>query len=329
MGSSKETFLRGLGIQATEVSGSRMMKVAHTALFRPAADDPVWGWAHEPRSLEPADVDIVNSMAARYEARAQSVNEKVITVAAQPIETPRGHVLLVQNGNRRATAADAAAALLRRRGVLAKDAPLIVLVEFVPCDFESAEARALFIADRSRLNTDPTQKPDTATILAYRVEQLLSQGMSAGDIATRWGRRRSEVEALERWDEVAASVQRKVDAGEIPIALLPELVTVPKGAQEERAAELQAQGVKTSKGATQRRNKAVEARDPWARPMGRRALWNVGKAVGETVTGGNRYAEGVADALKLASLTGEDAKKHLDNMPRKVADAIRKARAGS
>ena len=327
MGSSKETFLRGLGIQATEVSGSRMIRVPHTALLLA----PEGHWAHDPRSLYEPDPEMVRDMIGRFERKEPNANEKPILIWSDPVdangdEGEGASRLLVGDGSQRTNAVCAAFAELRRRKLLGAGDWLMMAVEWHKGDRASFLEARLQRNDHTRLS-----RPDTASVLAYRVAQLIPLGRTHAQIAAKIGRGVSSgvVEALERWDEVAASVQRKVDAGEIPLQLLPELVTLPKGAQEARAAELVAAGVRTSKGATQRRHREQEARDPWSRRMGALALWNVGKAIGETVTGGNRYAEGVADALKLASLSGDDAKKHLDNMPRKVADAIRKARAGS
>ena len=325
MGSSKETFLRNLGIQASEVSGSRMIRVPHTALLLA----PEGHWAHDPRSLYEPDPEMVRDMIGRFERKEPNANEKPLLCWPEPVDAKGdegGDRLLVGDGSQRTNAATAAFAELRRRKLLGAGDCLMLAVEWHKGDRASFLEARLQRNDHSRL-----ARPDTASVLAYRVAQLIPLGRTHAQIAAKIGRGVTSgvVEALERWDEVAAGVQRKIDAGDIPLALLPELVTLSKGAQEARAAELVAAGVRTSKGATRRRNKAQEVRDPWARPMGRRALWKVGKALGEPVWGGNRYAEGVADALKLASLSGEDAKKHLDNMPRKVADAIRLARGGA
>lgn len=322
MGSRKQA-LREMGIDAIEVSGSSLMRLPHTALFMPGPDDPEHGWAHDPRSLEEADPEMVRSMIERYETRQPNVNERAVTVLSELVKVGDAHRYIVHDGNRRTVSAYAAAEALRARKVLGKGEALTVLVEFY-----TPKDRAQFIADRIRLNRDPTRKPDTATVLAYRVSQLTQHRKTPAEIGALIGVKAGIVEALEVYErDTAASVRRRIDAGEIPIALLPEIQRKPKSEQEAHAATLIAAGVKTQKGATQRRNKAKDASDPWARRMSPRAMRDVSKAVTSANSKGDRYLEGVADALTLATLTGNDAAKHLDNMPRKVADLIRAARA--
>ena len=326
MGNAKQ-WLREAGIEAVEISGSRAMRVPHTALLLA----PPGHWAHDPRSLYEPDPEMVADMIERFTQREPNANSKPIYVWAETVnakgdEGPGAGFLLVGDGSQRTNAVRAAAAELRRRKLLGANGHLMVQVEF-----HLSSDRAAFLGERlSRNDHTRLSRPDTASILAFRTAQLLALGWSHAQIAGRCGHgiTTSVVEALETWDaRIATSVRRRIDAGEIPIALLPEIQRHPKAVQDTVATTLIAAGVTTQKGATQRRNKAKDASDPWARRMSPRAMRDVSKAVTSANSKGDRYLEGVADALTLATLTGNDAAKHLDNMPRKVADLIRAARA--
>lgn len=319
MGNAKIRY-RDAGIEAVEVSGSRMMRVPLRALLMA----PEGHWAHDPRSLDPADRAIVDDMKERVKAREPNLNRKALYVWA-PLVNAKGEEaanadrVLVGDGHGRTIAGLVAERELRAERVIPRDAVLMVLIEI-----HQGDDRAAFLAERiSRNHHADMARADSASVLAYRVRQLSAYGMRPEDLATRMHVRPAVIEALDAWETLtAASLRKRIDAGEVPLDLLPELQRKAKGEQDAEADRLLAAGVRTQKGATQRRNRARTDADPWARRMGPRVLRGVGKALQE-VRGD--YAEGAAAGLLLATLMGEDAQKHLDSMPKNIADRIRSA----
>lgn len=329
MGNRKDA-LRGLGIMASEVSGSRLIRVPHTALMHA----PPGHWAHDPRSLYEPDAEMVRDMIARFEAKEPNANTLPIYVWGEPVdangdEGPGAKLLLVGDGAQRTNAVRAAFGALRARRVLGASEHLMVQVEF-----HVGDDRARFLEERLRRN-DPLRmrRPDTGTVIAFRVAQLVALGRSHAEIAAACPPAVTVgvVEALERWQDVAASVRKKIDAGEVPIGLLPEILRHPKAEQEAVAVKLAAEGVKTAKGATRRRNKAKNADDPWARRMSPKKLVKVADALTDEngapvanrkISDAARY---VAAGMRIAA--GVNVESVLDDLPAAIVGIIQEARA--
>lgn len=302
--------LRAKGIDASEVSASRIIMVPHTALVVAPKGDPL----HDPRSLDPVDEAMAADMAARVEA-GECPNTRAILVREQP------DGMLVADGHGRTKALFRAAELLKLKG----GAHLMCLVEFF-----TGDDKALLLERAKRNDHDRFAKKDRASTLAFRVKQLTAIGASDKEIADAMpkGIGVAEVEALARWGNLAADARKRFDDG-APIGLLAAVLEAPRAEQVARLDKLLAAGVKSGRGATRKTNAERDERDPWARRMSPRQTEATAARIidrfpheARTVT-----AYGVALGMRLANAKGQEGADLLTSLPKPIADAIREARA--
>lgn len=246
--------MRDKGIAANEISPSRKILVPHTALWVAPEGHRLF----DPRSLDPVNDEMTRDMVARVKAGEQP-NTDALYVWETQVEI-RGKwqdVLVVGDGHGRTGSLNAAAKLLGKGTIL------MVEVELHTGDEKS------FLLERARRNDhDRFARKDSRSVLAFRVKQLLSAGVTAKEIAAVCPREigPAEVDALDRWDALTLEAKARFEAG-APIALLPTIVELPSSRQIPELDRLEANGVRTKAGATRARNKARDERDPWARRM--------------------------------------------------------------
>lgn len=258
-------------------------------------------------------------MVARVK-RGEQPNTDALYVWETQVEIRGKHtdVLVVGDGHGRTGSLLAAAKLL------GKGTTLMVEVELHTGDEKS------FLLERARRNDhDRFARKDSRSVLAFRVKQLLSAGVTAKEIAAVCPREvgPGEVDALDRWDALCSEAKARFEAG-APLALLPTIVELPSSRQVPELDRLQANGVRTKAGATRARNKARDERDPWARRMSPRQLVKVADVLRAR---GGKGAEGAAIACVEVTIRvmagGAEAKKAAENLPSFMVDAIREARA--
>lgn len=296
--------LRAKGIDAAEISASRMIMVPLSSL-RIA---PKGHKLHDPRSLYPADKDMAADMVARVE-RGECPNKKALVVWEQP------DGMLVCDGHQRHNALHVAADKLGK-----SPDELRVMVEFFTGD------EAAFLLRRLAENDhDAFTKKDRASILAFRVRQLTALGVSERDIAAAMpkGIGVAEVDALARFDNLTREARQRFDDG-APLGLLAAVLEAPRDEQVQRLDKLIATGIKSGRGATRKANAERAERDPWARRMTPRQMVDVGLAARKV----GQVGAAVAAGLGLAACkTREEADLVLKALPVSLADAIREARA--
>jgi hypothetical protein len=316
--------LRAKGIEANEVSASRMQLVPHTSLVIASKGDALF----DPRSLDPVDPEMAANMVDRVNA-GETPNRLALLVW----ERPGCPGLLVGDGHQRTNALGQASKLLGGRA-------LMVLVEFFDGDEKD------FLLERARRNDhDRFAKKDRAGILAFRVKQLTAVGATEREIADAMpkGIGPSEVAALARWGSLSADARKLFDDGTFPIGLLAAVLDAPRDEQVATGQRLLAAGVKTAKGATRAANRAKSERDPWARRMSPKQAIRMAADVGNAVYGaqsleaaihtlatfgkreGAIVAAGVIAGLYLEA--NERTADILTALPKSIADAIREARA--
>lgn len=306
--------LRDKGIAANEVSPSRFMHVPHTSLWVAPKGHPLF----DPRSLDPVNDEMTRDMVERSK-RGECPNTDALLVWETQIEIAGKwtDVLVVSDGHGRTASLFASAKLLGKGTVH------MVLVEFHTGDEKS------FLLERARRNDhDRFARKDSRSVLAFRVRQLLSAGVTAKEIAAVCPRDigPAEVDALDRWDALTAEAKARFDAG-APIALLPTIVELPSSRQVPELDRLEANGVRTKAGATRARNKARDERDPWARRMSPRQAVLVARVIEADEDLNESYRMGIALGLRLRAYNADQIKSMLDNEPDEVATAIREARA--
>lgn len=235
--SNKKQSLRAKGIDAKEVSASRMMHVPHTSLFVAPEDHPLF----DERSLDPVDVDLAQDMADRVK-RGDTPNTKPLLVQERKVEGR--DVLLVVDGHGREQA------LRRACEILGADTLMPLVEFFVGTDKE-------LLLERARRNDhNKHARVDSISTLAFRVRQLSAVGASDAEIAASCP---SEVtvkvvEALHRFRELEESMQARFVSREVPIGLLPAVVDEAPEDRDALVEKLLAGGVKTQKGASRRVN---------------------------------------------------------------------------
>lgn len=298
--------LRAKGIDASEVSASRIIMVPHTSLKVAPKGHALF----DPRSLYPTDREMQADMVARVKA-GERPNEKAFKVR----EEPDG--MLIVDGHQRNNAILAAAEELGRE--------LMVMVEFFVGD-----DKALLLARAEANDHDRFARKDAPSVLAFRVKQLTAIGATEREIADAMpkGVGPAEVEALARWGNLCADARKRFDDG-APIGLLAAVLEAPREEQVQRLDKLIAAGVKSGRGATRRTNAERDERDPWARRMSPKASCKVADTLtadGVTRTKAEREAAFyVASGMRIAA--GQDVIGVLDLLPPTIADAIREARA--
>lgn len=158
-------------------------------------------------------------------------------------------------------------------------------------------------------------EPDAA--LMARIVDAMPRGVTAGVVT-----------ALSRWDELTPELQGRFESGDAPIGLLPIVLAARREDREDVLAKALREGVRTAKGASQRANRAREAKDPWSRRMSPRVALKLAAAL-EALTGRRAEASIVAGGVSLGLIlaSGHDPERTLERLPRVVADALRKARA--
>lgn len=293
--------LRDKGIQANEVSPSRMMLVPHTSLVIAPKGHPLY----DPRSADPVREELATDMVARVEA-GEHPNTDAILVWEQP------DGLLVGDGHGREKALRRAAEILGR-------SPLMCLVQFFDGDEKG------FLLERARRNDHGRfAKLDKPSVLAFRVKQLTAVGATEREIADHMPRGigPAEVAALARWNSLAADARARFDDG-APIGLLAAVLEEERSDQVAALDKLLAAGIRTQRGATRKTNAERDARDPWARRMSPRQLLAVADIVHKRVD--TVLGRGIEVGLRLAA--GKDIDDVLRGIPTTTAAAIREARA--
>jgi hypothetical protein len=302
--------LRNKGIAACEVSASRVILVPHTSLVMAPKGDPLF----DPRSLDPVREDLAQDMAARVQA-GDTPNTDAILVREQP------DGLLVVDGHGRGKALVRAAEIIGLTG----NAHLMCFVEFF-----TGDDKALLLERARRNDHGRFARADKPSTLAFRVRQLTAIGATEREIADACPRGvgPAEVEALTRWNNLAADARQRFEDG-APIGLLAAVLEVPKGEQVARLEKLLAAGVRTGRAATKRANEERDGRDPWARRMSPKALDTMAGLLIDRFPLETRTvsAFGVALGMRLGAATGDDAEALLKKLPKPIADAIREARA--
>lgn len=298
--------LRAKGIDASEVSASRIIMVPHTSLKVAPKGHALF----DPRSLYPTDREMQADMVARVKA-GERPNEKAFKVR----EEPDG--MLIVDGHQRNNAILAAAEELGRE--------LMVMVEFFVGD-----DKALLLARAEANDHDRFARKDAPSVLAFRVKQLTAIGATEREIADAMpkGVGPAEVEALARWGNLCADARKRFDDG-APIGLLAAVLEAPRDEQVQRLDKLIAAGVKSARGATRRTNAERDERDPWARRMSPKQAARVADDIGDAFDRlstdiAKSVARGVIAGLRLAA--NEDTKSVLRDLPTPLADAIREAR---
>ena len=308
--------LRAKGIDAAEISASRMIMVPLSSL-RIA---PKGHKLHDPRSLYPADKDMAADMVARVE-RGECPNKKALVVWEQP------DGMLVCDGHQRHNALHVAAEKLGK-----SPDDLRVMVEFFTGD------EAAFLLRRLAENDhDAFTKKDRASILAFRVRQLTALGVNERDIADAMpkGIGRAEVEALARFDNLTREARALFDDGAFPIGLLAAVLEAPRDEQVQRGHKLVAAGVKSTRGATRRTNAERDKSDPWARRMSPAVMVRAAVALGgPDVEALVQHAASARDSEVLAAIAigyllaaNHESAKILRALPRGMGRVVREARA--
>ena len=314
MGRNAEQRHRDAGIEATRLSGSDALKVPHSALWMA----PNGHVLYDPRSEEPPDPVLVESMLARI-AEGYIANKLAIDVRIDELKDG-GLRHVVIDGHRRSVAIAEVVRVLRESGKLGKREEIKILI----ASWHGSDAEA--IQYRLRANDPRLSKPDSTEVMAFRVMQLRGLGLTVKQIADGCpkGVGVSEVEALVRFKDLEPALRSKV-----PVGLLAAVLAAPREEQAAKLTELQANGVRTAKGATRRANGARDKADPWARRMTPKQVVAMASGLLKLRAGLRSSGQvAVADAL-IAGLylaANEDVENVLSELPKPIADAIRVAR---
>lgn len=301
-----------------DVTKTDRLYAALSDIWPPPKGHPLY----HPRFGDQPEREMVDSI------KSEGVREDII-VREDPQDDGSRRLLLV-DGARRTCAAFVAQHELGR--------PMRVPIRLFAGD------DAAVLVERVRANRDPLKKPDAPSILALTVKQLAALGpLDVKDVAAAMGVKAAVVEGLVRWGSLCLEARVRFDHGKWPLELLPAVLDAPRERQVEAGAALIAAGVRTAKGASQRANKAREAKDPWSRRMSRRQATRLAADLGNAVYGGqdvnaalafvrgrtNQHvamaAAGIALGLRLAA--NEDVETILKEVHGTIADALRKARA--
>lgn len=306
--------LRDKGIAANEVSASRFMHVPHTSLWIAPKGHRLF----DPRSLDPVNDEMTRDMVARAKAgECPNTDPLYVWETQELIGADWRDVLVVGDGHGRTGSLLAAAKLLGKGTVLMPHV-----------EFHTGDERS-FLLERARRNDhDRFARKDSRSVLAFRVKQLLSAGVTPKEIAAVCPREigPAEVDALDRWDALCPEAKARFDLG-APIALLPTIVELPSSRQIPELERLQVAGVRTKAGATRARNKARDERDPWARRMSPKQIAKMADVLETKIqkVGFQSDARMVAAALRIAA--GTLVEDSLRMLPSVIADAMREARA--
>ena len=213
--------LRAGGLDAAKATEIR---VAIGDIWIPPAGHPL---AH-PRASDPLDEEMVVDIMRRGIEQAVLVRDDG-----------------VQDGRRRLTLVDGC-----RRICHGKEAERR-LEKSMRCKVELFTGDdAALIRERLRRNSGAFSKPDAPSVLAATFAQLAALGMTEEEIAVGPPVMEAEiVGALLAWDNLPSSVAAKVDAGDVPLDVLPALFDVAREDREQAADLILGAGAKTRRAA--------------------------------------------------------------------------------